>query len=271
MANNFLRYKLFLISRASYEEIVTAVKEIFARAEVTPLGKIDGANHIEISFESELGVDTSASVAAMMQTLARIDGECLVKGITKLSGSEKTSAVIDGSVNIRNGKAHVLQGFNAKASPTMNFKFGASARVYREIFYPAIRILNSLGVSSNPSARSSVSAKASGTRAELGVKPEIDVSDTQRAKISSHSDAFVLLEANVLQPSATGVHGLILLPFAPLASLPQVQAPKISANIENSLSGKANLYILTFLSDYDDLYLSEMDDSDLRSLDYKEN
>lgn len=94
MANNYLRYKYYLITRAAADEIYTAVQEIFMKMGVKPGAETAPSQKAAIHFTNAEEMKINASVAELLKHGALISLKGGATGDMKVSDSTGEEARI---------------------------------------------------------------------------------------------------------------------------------------------------------------------------------
>ena len=270
MANNYLRYKYYLITRAAADEIYTAVQEIFMKMGVKPGAETAPSQKAAIHFTNTEEMKINASVAELLKHGAFISlkGDAAVD--MKVSDSTGEEARIGTAFDLLSEMK--LNGAHSSAIDEKTaYCLFVTAKVMKKMFYPDIPVafdttfepMLEVGDSVIAEHQNKMSFNMRSDAAKLSAPIETEARSENAFKgqtaVSEATPINHEVRIGVLIPSQVAISVLEGISFA------------IDEKTAYCFETGVTMFRRTLLADFDEKQLSEMDTKTFSQLSYVEN
>lgn len=269
MANNYLRYKYYLITRASAVEVETAVQEIFASLGFYPKAKLASAVNTALDLEIDVLTDFTTLLADVLRTVIPMAGTLDMEPSAKLSDVIDTEPQVLGMMHGVSFGGKVDETIHAGITPSADLALSASVYLLRHVYSLVLNWSASNEIRAHPVLKETIKT---GAKAETVGSITAYPKSTTPIKTEILTDGTMNIQAEIsvaellkTEPQVLGMGDIEALARAIGAMRTQ---PKV--NGELGVTPGITLYKIAQLSDYDDETLADMDDMSLDALDYIE-
>lgn len=269
MANNFLRYKLYLVTRASAIEVETAVEEIFGEFGFFPKAKVANAVSFNTDFTGDFVTEFTALLAEALNPEIPIEIKEDVKPTAKLSEAIDTEPQVFGMMH---GVAFGGKVSNtAKTGMQTGADMAVSASIYllRHVYSLVLNWTASNEIRAHPTVKATAKA---GAKAEIVGTVTAVLKSTTPIKTEIFADGTMSVEAGFsvtdllkTEPQVFGQGDI-----EALAQAIATERTEPTVNGDLDVKSGISLFKIAQLSDYDEETLDEMDSMSLDALDYIE-
>lgn len=270
MANNYLRYKYYLITRAAADEIYTAVQEIFMKMGVKPGAETAPSQKAAIHFTNTEEMKINASVAELLKHGAAISLKGGATGDMKVSDSTSKEARIGTAFDLLSEMK-----LNSAHSSAINEKtaycLAVTAKVMKKMFYPDIPVVfdttfepmlevgDSVIVEHQNEMSFNMRSDATKLSAPIETEARSENAFKEQAAVSEATPINHEVRIGVLIPSQVAISVLEGISFA------------INEKTACCFETGVTMFRRTLLADFDEKQLSEMDTKTFSQLSYVEN
>lgn len=269
MANFFLRYKYYLITRATADEIAIGIQPILFAVNCKTLPKIDPAKH---SGAKVTGAHKSRHTAVMY---AGASSGVVSRNVNRIRGAPIVRDTEHGKLPVEmyvplGVVVNEYLGQNVSSEQTLDFQFHMTALVLLKSFLPVIEkdLHLTAKVDANVAELLKHGASIAGV-SDISAKTELAEFISYGGRMSGHSKA--LFEAGTAVLSKLSGYAEIIAPFTPTAILLQAaQTKTIGCGITENTGIAASLFKRTKLSELDMQTLSALSVRPIRELDLTE-
>lgn len=269
MANHYLRYKYYLCTRMVAEELYIAVKDIFASLEFEQKAKISDAHNVSANIDFLSEAEFGSNLSELLKICLDIAGTVDTKGNFKISPSEPIELSIPNNVYIE--QSTKLNGSRiVKAEHNLDFVFKQTAMVLQHIFYPQADFAHTISVKTPFAVGNSAKTKLAISRL-LNAFAELKTSVPVEMFAEGSADGESMAQISIAVPYDTFAEGTIIVPCEPLFRLIQsIHIGKLIASGECNSEMLVTINRITKLSDFDNSYLSDIDEHRFIDLDITE-
>lgn len=251
MANNFLRFKMLMLSRASSQDIFTEAESIFATSKFKATAEL--ANLIKSGFkiDAEALSDFSASLAELLKIGFQIDGNVAFTNEGHLANStnrNRRSVKIGGNVGIDFRGSLAKKIFYPVYNEHFNIGLNLSPHVTNELIPLAMKTsVNNLFVKSTSKTATPLRTRAKANGSNLMTA---EPSSASVLKIKAKADGSLEITLEPKEKDAVNA--------------------KIDSNIATNFDSKVVLFVKTKLTDFNTQTLNSLDGVSLSELKYNE-
>lgn len=270
MANNYLRYKYYLITRAAADEIYTAVQEIFMKMSVKPGAETAPSQKAAIHFTNTEEMKINASVAELLKHGVLISLKGGATGDMKISDSTVEEARIGTAFDLLSEmKLNIAHSFAIDEKTA--YCLTVTAKVMKKMFYPDIPVafdttfepMLEVGDSVIAEHQNEMSFNMRSDAAKLSTPIETEARSEnafkEQAAVSEATPINHEVRIGVLIPSQVAISVLEGISFT------------INEKTAYCFETGVTMFRRTLLADFDEKQLSEMDTKTFSQLSYVEN
>lgn len=270
MANNYLRYKYYLITRAAADEIYTAVQEIFMKMGVKPGAETAPSQKAAIHFTNAEEMKINASVAELLKHGAFISLKGGATGDMKVSDSTGEEARIGTAFDLLS-EMKLNSVHSSAIDEKTAYCLAVTAKVMKKMFYPDISVafdttfepMLEVGDSVIAEHQNEMSFNMRSDAAKLSAPIETEARSEnafkEQAAVSEATPINHEVRIGVLIPSQVAISVLEGISFA------------INEKTAYCFETGVTMFRRTLLADFDEKQLSEMDTKTFSQLSYVEN
>lgn len=258
MANNFLQYKYYLLSRASAMEIFSGAKEIAARLSFTATAKIDDAVDMGAYFEFVSEEQFTAEMGDSLHSAIKIDGDADLRAKLKCSDGYDTLVVIGGVSDLTH-TAKLDDGADIKFEFAHKVGVDITPTLVGQAFFPVfvldIKILTEFAASTGGAIKVSFNVGA-----EDDVRLTASVADEIITAMQVAGSSKERFTARALTPcNATALLKSLLPVMAKPTAIEALNSFPAKGETKVNVEVNASLFRGTILRDIDGMTLRDMD------------
>lgn len=270
MANNYLRYKYYLITRAAADEIYTAVQEIFMKMGVKPGAETAPSQKAAIHFTNTEEMKINASVAELLKHGAFISLKGGATGDMKVSDSTGEEARIGTAFDLLS-EMKLNSAHSSAIDGKTAYCLAVTAKVMKKMFYPDIPVVFDAAYEPTFEVGDSV---ITGHQNKMSFNMRSDAAklsapiETEARSENAFKEQATVSEATPINHEAQ--IGVLISSQAAISFLDGISSA-IDEKTAYCLKMGVTMFRRTILADFDEKQLSEMDIKTLSQLLYVEN
>ena len=269
MANNFLRFKLLMLSRASSMEIYTAAREIFATLRAYPTAKIADALNVEAFMDGAFSAKSNADVADTIKREAVITGETEVKCESNVALTQSAMVDIEGDLQ-GEALATIYGGINARSNIVIDAEFVCSPKVLKKEYKPVIREEENLDLTISANVANLLKVAIEAITKELPVEVSHKLANSVLCEAVITGETEVKCESNVAIPIDYEVRSLSTGDISVSVKMSAPLNAFAEGGITEEVACNPTLLKRARLSDFSSQRLSDLQEMTLSDLKYKE-
>lgn len=269
MANNFLRYKYYLITRASAVELETAVEEIFGTLGFFPKAKLANAMSFNTDFKGDFVTEFTALLLTLLKTEIPMEMKGAVEPTAKISESMKTEPQLMGMMHGVSFEGKVSETEHTGMNTSADMALSASIYLLRHVYSIVLNWTASNEIRAHPVLKDTL---------KTGAKTEIIGTITAYPKSTTPIKTGLLADGTMTVEAELSVADLLkteprIVCTGNIEALAQaIETARTQPKVDGALgvTPGITLYKISQLSDYDSETLDDMDSMSLDALDYIE-
>lgn len=262
-----MRYKLYLITRASAEEIATAVKNIIAILDMATEAKLSAALNTPIKLDINSSATFETTLLAIVSAFANIEGISTFRSeiATKEPSLTKAQMLIN---DIMRGIPTQYNGVNTNSQFNIDFDCKTIASLLRQMYEPIINLTHNINLSSNAKLNNSNVTAVKDIENAILLKADSHISNTLLIKIKGYGIYTQTVAADLTIPIKPLVVSEMVVEFNTVARILEAISDFIckGTNIAE-MKLVPSVFRLTTLYDYANTTLANMDNNTLTVLD----